>query len=100
MTGVHFFGGMPRLGALFVAAIPSLAADKQVQALLCADTLRTDLGGSGRPISDEDQAFLTALAAAMARATGEGEAKSAEVAENVKAQVETLKVSWHTVSRT
>ncbi|GAQ82871.1 hypothetical protein KFL_001270140 [Klebsormidium nitens] len=95
--GVHFFGGMPRLGALFVAAIPPSAADKPVQALLCADTLRTDLGGSGRPLSAEDQAFLTALAAAMARATVEGEAKSAEVAENVKAQVDILKAALYRV---
>lgn len=100
LTGVHFFGGLPRLGALFVAAISPSAREKpvqiqtqtQIQTLLCADTLRTDRGGSGQPFSEEDQAFLTALAGAMARATEEGDAKSEVLAEKVKAQVDSLKV--------
>ncbi|KAJ7294257.1 hypothetical protein O6H91_Y270000 [Diphasiastrum complanatum] len=60
--GMHFFGGIPRVGAYFVVPITLKTAPSQVAALLCADTLKVERYGTGRPFSESDVIFITAIA--------------------------------------
>eukprot|EP00899_Mesostigma_viride_P016008 jgi/Mesvir1/24408/Mv11073-RA.3 len=74
--GMHFFKGVPRLGGYLAAAIS--LAPKQYVGFLCADTLKTSQGGSGRPFTAEDREFIQEVAGIistyLARTAAEAEA--------------------------
>ncbi|KAH7423827.1 hypothetical protein KP509_12G076000 [Ceratopteris richardii] len=62
--GMHFFQGLPLMGAYFTIPVMLNGDDPQVIALLCVDTLRKDHIGTGRPFSSDEQEFITAVAQA------------------------------------
>ncbi|KAH9555007.1 hypothetical protein CY35_08G092500 [Sphagnum magellanicum] len=88
-TGVHFFGGIPRVGAYFVVPITveftakkylkeefkdrppewfAQVRQKQVIALLCVDTLKTEHVGTGKAFEPIETEFMAACGAAVSTA--------------------------------
>lgn len=63
--GIHFFQGLPRMGAYFTVPIVLSMAPTQVVALLCADTLKKEHTGSGCPFSIGEQDFIAAVSQAV-----------------------------------
>ncbi|KAK3252284.1 hypothetical protein CYMTET_38414 [Cymbomonas tetramitiformis] len=68
---VKFFSGFPRVGAYFASAITLNTLERV--GMVCADTLKTAAGGSGKPLTDDDQEFIIAVSVAVGKALDAGE---------------------------
>ncbi|MCO5598060.1 hypothetical protein L7F22_052150 [Adiantum nelumboides] len=66
--GMHFFQGLPLMGAYLAIPVSVKGTLSQVVALLCVDTLRKDHVGTGRPFTSDEQEFIAAVAQATTEA--------------------------------
>eukprot|EP00854_Cymbomonas_tetramitiformis_P008159 gene8159-9691_t len=90
---VKFFSGFPRVGAYFASAITLNTLERV--GMVCADTLKTAAGGSGKPLTDDDQEFIIAVSVAVGKALDAGE-ELRTIAQAETGDVDELQFSAHT----
>lgn len=90
--GVHFFKGMPKIGAYF--AVPVVLSTGEIVGMIAGDTCKYLTGGkmtgSGKALTEDDKQFLRDVAAAIAFAMDAAAAARIKAIADAEAEMEAM----------